>query len=137
MCPGGSFVKVPEFDKQLKKARGHIGRNIVDITIKMKTIVQKHLMIKIIKLRLRNLDNKYILVFIYIFNSMVDYLRLLVSCRLYSTIIWQKKKKRYSHFTYYSYVLYPASIFVNYTYMSNQKIRFLHHAMMMIHLLLR
>ena len=53
-------VKVPEFDKHLKKAGGHIGRNIVEITIKIKTIVQKHLMIKIIKLRLRNLDNKHL-----------------------------------------------------------------------------
>ena len=35
-------VKVPEFDKHLKKAGGHIGRNIVEITIKMKTIVRKH-----------------------------------------------------------------------------------------------
>ena len=41
-----SFVKVPEFDKHLKKAEGHIGRNIVEITIKMKTIVRKPLMIK-------------------------------------------------------------------------------------------
>ena len=39
-------VKVPEFDKHLKKAGGHIGRNVVEITIKMKTIVQKPLMIK-------------------------------------------------------------------------------------------
>ena len=54
-----SSMKVLEFDKYLKKARGHIGRNIVEITIKMKTIIQKPLMIKIIKLRLRNLDNKY------------------------------------------------------------------------------
>ena len=30
------------------------------ITIKMKTIVRKHLMIRIIKLRLRNLDNKHL-----------------------------------------------------------------------------
>ena len=50
------FVKVPEFGKHLKKAGGHIGRNVVEITIKMKTIVRKPLMIKIIKLRLRNLD---------------------------------------------------------------------------------
>ena len=35
------------FDKHLKKARGHIGRNVVEITIKMKTIVRKPLMIKI------------------------------------------------------------------------------------------
>ncbi len=36
-----SFVKVPEFDKHLKKAGVHIGRNVVEITItiKMKTIV--------------------------------------------------------------------------------------------------
>ena len=41
-----SSVKVPEFDKHLKKAGGHIGRNVVEITIKMKTIVRKPLMIK-------------------------------------------------------------------------------------------
>ena len=41
-----SLVKVPEFDKHLKKAGGHIGRNIVEIAIKIKTIVQKTLMIK-------------------------------------------------------------------------------------------
>ena len=52
-----SSVKVPEFDKHLKKAGGHIGRNVVEITIKMETIVRKPLMIKITKLRLRNLDN--------------------------------------------------------------------------------
>ena len=37
-----------------------------------------------------------------------------------------------SHPTHYSYVLYPASIFVYYTYISNQKIHFLHNAMMII-----
>ena len=37
-----SSLKVPEFDKHLKKAGGHIGRNIVEITIKMKTIVWKN-----------------------------------------------------------------------------------------------
>ena len=42
-----SSVKVPEFDKHLKTARGHVGRNVVEITVKMKTIVQKSLMIKI------------------------------------------------------------------------------------------
>ena len=41
-----SSMKVPEFDKHLKKAGGHIGRNAVEIMIKMKTIVQKPLMIK-------------------------------------------------------------------------------------------
>ena len=56
---GRSFLKVPEFDKHLKKAGGHVGRNIVEITIKKKTVVRKSLMIKIIKLRVRNLDNKY------------------------------------------------------------------------------
>ena len=54
-----SSVKVSEFDIHLKKAGGHIGRYIVEITIKMKIIVRKPLMIKIIKLRLRNLGNKY------------------------------------------------------------------------------
>ena len=42
-----SSVKVPKYDKHLKKAGGHIGRNIVEITIKMKTIVRKPFMIKI------------------------------------------------------------------------------------------
>ncbi len=32
---------VPEFDKHLKKAGGHIGRNVVKVTITMKTIVRK------------------------------------------------------------------------------------------------
>ena len=50
-------VKIPEFDKHLKKAGGHISRNVLEITIKMKTIVRKTLMIKINKLRLRNFDN--------------------------------------------------------------------------------
>ena len=52
-----SSVKVPKFDKHLKKAGGHTGRNVVEITIKMNTIVRKLLMIKIIKLLLWNLDN--------------------------------------------------------------------------------
>ena len=34
------------FDKDLKKGGEHIGRNVVEITIKMKTIVRKPLMIK-------------------------------------------------------------------------------------------
>ena len=42
-----SSVKVPEFDKHLKKTGGHIDRNVVEIIIKMKTIVRKILMIKI------------------------------------------------------------------------------------------
>ena len=50
-------VKVAEFDKHLKKTGGHIGRNVVEITIKMKAIVRKPSMMKIIKLHLRNLDN--------------------------------------------------------------------------------
>ena len=52
-----SYVKVLEFNKHLKKAGGHIGQNVVEITIKMKTIVRKPLKIKITKLCLRNLDN--------------------------------------------------------------------------------
>ena len=39
-----SSVKVHEFDKLMKKAGGHIGRNIAEITIKMKAIVRKPLM---------------------------------------------------------------------------------------------
>ena len=38
-----SSMKVPEFDKHLKKAGGHIGRNVVEI--KMKTIVWKPLIL--------------------------------------------------------------------------------------------
>ena len=41
-----SSVSVPEFDKHLKKAGGHIGLNVVEITIKMKIIARKPLMIK-------------------------------------------------------------------------------------------
>ena len=41
-----SSVQIPEFEKHLKKAGVHIGRNVVEITIKMKTIVRKPLMIK-------------------------------------------------------------------------------------------
>ncbi len=37
-----SSMKVAEFDKHLKKVGGHIDRNVVEITIKMKTIVRKH-----------------------------------------------------------------------------------------------
>ena len=58
----GSSVKVPEFDMHLKKSGGHICRNVVEITIKLKAIVRKPFMIKIIKLRLRNVDNFYSLV---------------------------------------------------------------------------
>ena len=47
-----------ELDKKhLKKAKGHINWNIVNIAIKMKTTVRKPWMIKIIKLHLRNSDN--------------------------------------------------------------------------------
>ena len=42
-----SSVKVSEFDEHLRKAGGYFGRNVVEITIKMKTIVRKPLMIKI------------------------------------------------------------------------------------------
>ena len=52
-----SSVLVPEFDKHPKKAGGHIDWNVVKITIKMKTVVQKPLMMKIIKHHLKNSDN--------------------------------------------------------------------------------
>ena len=55
-----SSVKVLELDKHFKKAGGDIGRNFLEITIKMKTIVRKPLMTKIINFRLRNLDNKHL-----------------------------------------------------------------------------
>ena len=58
LCSYSDFF--PEFDKHLKKAGGHIGRNVAEITIKMKTIVRKPLMIIIIKFHLRNLDNKHL-----------------------------------------------------------------------------
>ena len=48
-----SSVKVPEYDKHLRMAGGPIVQNVVEITIKMMTIVRKPLMIKIIKLHLR------------------------------------------------------------------------------------
>ena len=52
-----SSVKVPEFDKHLKKAGRQYQTKRCGYTIKMKTIVRKPLMIKIIKLRLRNSDH--------------------------------------------------------------------------------
>ena len=57
MCPAGSSVKVPEIDKHLKKAGVHIDRNVVEITIKMKTIVRKPLMRKICGLKGENIVN--------------------------------------------------------------------------------
>ena len=42
-----SSVKVSDFNKYLKKAGGHIGQNVLEIRIKMKTIVWKPLMIKV------------------------------------------------------------------------------------------
>ena len=45
-----SSVKVAKFDKHLKKAGGHISRNVVEIT--MKTIVRKPL--------LKKKKNKYV-----------------------------------------------------------------------------
>ena len=38
-------IKVPEFDKHLKKAGGHIDQNVAEIAIKMKTMVRKPFMI--------------------------------------------------------------------------------------------
>ena len=47
-----SSVNDPQFDKHLKKAGGHTGRYIVEITIKMKTIVRKLLMIKMLSVEM-------------------------------------------------------------------------------------
>ena len=50
-----SEKKVPEFDKKyLKKAGGHIGRNVVQITMKMMTIVRITQIILIIKPHLKH-----------------------------------------------------------------------------------
>ena len=38
-----SSMKFPEFDKHLKKAGGHIGRHVVEITTQMTTIVRKNI----------------------------------------------------------------------------------------------
>ena len=62
-----SSVKVPEFDKHLKKVGEHIGRNVVEITIKMKTIVRKPLMIKIFLLGFVFNSNIFRFIFIYVF----------------------------------------------------------------------
>ena len=51
-----SLLLFPKFDKHLKKAGGHIGQNFVEITIKMKTIVWKPLMIKILLVWTRAYD---------------------------------------------------------------------------------
>ena len=59
-----SSVQVPEFDKHPKKAGRHIGRNVMEITIKMKTIVRKPLRIKIIRLYLRNSD-KFVWIYVH------------------------------------------------------------------------
>ena len=54
-----SEQNAPVFDKkQLKKAGRHIGRNFVNITIKMMTVVRNLWMIKITELRHRNSDNE-------------------------------------------------------------------------------
>ena len=47
------------YKKYLKKPGRHFGRNVVNITIKMKAIVWKPQMMKIIKLHLRNPDNQF------------------------------------------------------------------------------
>ena len=47
----------PDFDmKRLKKIEGRIDRNVLNITIKMKTTVHIYEMIKIIKLHRRNFN---------------------------------------------------------------------------------
>ena len=56
-----SSVKSPEFDKHLKNAGGHIGRSVMEITIKMKTIVRKPFIIKNILFYMHNCILLYIL----------------------------------------------------------------------------
>ena len=62
MCLVGS-VLVLEFDKHPKKAGGHIGRNVVEITIKVKTVVRKPLMIKMSKISAKNYSSIYIYIY--------------------------------------------------------------------------
>ena len=54
LCPDKQ--ETPEEGR--RKPGGYSGRNVVEITIKMKTIVRKLLLIKIIKPHLRNFDNE-------------------------------------------------------------------------------
>ena len=58
MCIYPTHSVTSEFDKHLKKAGRHIGRNIVEITIKMKTITRKPLMIKIPNWTWKNSDRQ-------------------------------------------------------------------------------
>ena len=54
---GSKFCVGSRVRQTSEKAGGHTDRNVVEITKKMKTLVWKPLMMKIIKLRLRNSDN--------------------------------------------------------------------------------
>ena len=77
-----SSVLVPEFDEHQKKAGGHIGRNVMEITIKMRTIVRKPLIIKSVqvtelylliylflkKIELEKIPKSWIITFIYFFH---------------------------------------------------------------------
>ena len=47
------------FDKHLKKVGGHIDLKVVEITIKMKTIVRKSLMLKKEIILIGNLSSKF------------------------------------------------------------------------------
>ena len=78
-----SSVWVPEFEKHLKKAGGHIGRNVVEITIKMKTIVRKPLMIKNLLSVLENETHKLL----WEFEIQTDH-----TGRPYQVICQQKKR---------------------------------------------
>ena len=57
------------FSKHLNKARGHIGRNVVEITLKMKTIVWKSLMIKIKSFKENRLSIFLSMQFVHLFVS--------------------------------------------------------------------
>ena len=63
-----SSMMAPKFNKHLKKAGGHISQNVVNIIIKMKTIVWKPWTIKRIlvsKYRCQSLIIQWCLIFIY------------------------------------------------------------------------
>ena len=57
LCISVLLLQLTFDKKRLKKGGGYIGRNVMNITIKMKSIARKPWMIKIIKLQFRNSNN--------------------------------------------------------------------------------
>ena len=83
-----SSVKVPKFDKHPKKAGWHIGRNFVEITIKMKTIVRKPLMLLFFlwtNKKRKQILNKWMneWIYIYMLIRIRTHIDMLVPSRIY------------------------------------------------------